>query len=630
MLDAMRKASEGWIGRIIMGVVMTFIIFSFAIWGIGDIFHGFGGDNLAKVGGSEITTEQFRSAYLRQLNRLQQQLKRPITSQEAHAMGLESQVLAKLVDDTVLDNEANRLGLAMSDKAVARTIVQDPAFKGANGKFDANVFASVLQNNGLTQAMLVREQRALYLRREVADAVAGHIPAPRLLLQAVHRYREETRSIDYIALTAASAGVVAAPTKKQLQTYFDARRASYRAPEYRKLVVLALTPQSLADQSSISDAQARAVYDKNKSAYGSPEMRHVLQATFPTSKAAAQALASIHAGTGFKAAAQKAKASMVDLGQVSQSQIFNPAIAKAAFSVPQGGVSAPVKGQFGWVLVKAVTVTAATTKPFASVEASIKKGLAMQQAEGKISSLRDRIEDQRTSGKTLTQVAQALGLKITDVQATDAEGLDDKGERIANLPDRQALLKAAFASDVGMDNDYLSTRDGGYVWFEVAKVTPARQRTLAEVQPQVEKAWRRDQISQRLAAKAKDLVEKLRGGAKLAALAKSENLPVQNANDVKRIGTTQVPAAVVAQVFAVPVGGAGSAAPGTESRIVFKVEDSVTPPFDPASKTNVAISAELKQQLTEDVLTEYLAQLQSAQGVSVNPAAVASAITGAQ
>jgi len=80
----------------------------------------------------------------------------------------------------------------------------------------------------------------------------------------------------------------------------------------------------------------------------------------------------------------------------------------------------------------------------------------------------------------------------------------------------------------------------------------------------------------------------------------------------------------------VPVGGAGSAAPGTESRIVFKVEDSVTPPFDPASKTNVAISAELKQQLTEDVLTEYLAQLQSAQGVSVNPAAVASAITGAQ
>ena len=630
MLDAMRKASESWFGRIVMAVVMTFIIFSFAIWGIGDIFRGFGGDNLAKVGNVEITTTQFRTAYLRQLNQLQQQLKRPITTQQAHAMGLDSQALSKLVADAVLDNQARKLGLAMSDKAVAATIVDDPAFKGPTGKFDSGVFASVLQNNGMTEAMLVHEQRALYLRREIADAVAGDIPVPNLMLDAVDRYRNETRSADYAVLSAAAAGTIPAPGDQQLKTYFDARREAYRAAEYRKLVVLALTPASVANPASISDADARAVYAKNKAAYGTPEKRQLLQATFATQSEAAKALAKIKAGADFEAAAKAAKATVVHLGDLTRGDLFDPAIAKAAFSVSEGGVSAPVQGQFGWVLVKALKVTPATTKPFADIEASIKKDLANQRAGAKISSLRDRIEDQRTSGKTLTQAAQSVGLKTLVIDAVDAQGLDENGKRIADLPDRDALLKAGFASDVGMDNDILSTPDGGDVWFEVAKVTPARQRTLKEVKPQVEAAWRRDQIAQRLAAKARDLVKKLQGGATLADLAKAENIPVKTANDVKRVGSTDVPGALAAQIFDVPVGGVGSAAPNPLSRIVFKVNDSVTPPVDPGSKTNKAIVASLRQQLTEDVLTEFLAKLQSDQGVTVNQAAMASAISGGQ
>lgn len=630
MLDAMRKASQGWIGRIVMTLVMAVLISSFAIWGIGDIFSGFGGDNLAKVGGTTITTQEFRSAYLRQLNQLQQQTKQPITTQQAHAMGLDSQVLSKLVADAVLDNQARRLDLAMSDKAVAGTIVQDPAFKGPTGQFDASVFASVLQNNGLTEAMLVHEQRGLYLRRELGDAVAGEIPVPQLMLDMVDGYRNETRSIDYAVLTAAAAGTIPAPTDQQLKAFFDARSEAYRAPEYRKLVVLAVTPASVADPASVSDADARAAYEKNKASYGAPEKRQLRQATFATQQEAAQAVAKIKAGGDFDSAAKDAKATVVDLGALGRGDLFDPAIAQAAFSAPEGGVSAPIKGQFGWVLIKVVKVQAATIKPFAEVEAAIKKDLANQRAGAKVDSLRDRIEDQRTSGKTLTEAAQSVGLKTQIIDATDAQGLDKNGKPISDLPDRDALLKAAFASDVGMDNDILATPDGGDVWFEIAAVDPARQRTLAEVKPQVETAWRQDQIAGRLADKARELVKKLQAGAKFEDLAKAEKVPVQSADDVKRIGTTDVAAAVVAQVFNVPVGGAGSAAPDSQSRIVFKVNDSVTPPVDPDSDTSKAIVGELREQISEDVLSEYLDKLQSDEGVSVNQGAMASAISGAQ
>ena len=42
LLDGLRTASKSWFGKAIMTLVFGVIIVSFAIWGIGDIFRGFG------------------------------------------------------------------------------------------------------------------------------------------------------------------------------------------------------------------------------------------------------------------------------------------------------------------------------------------------------------------------------------------------------------------------------------------------------------------------------------------------------------------------------------------------------------------------------------------------------------
>ena len=70
MLRGMRKASANWLGRTIMGVVMGLLALSFAVWGINDIFRGFGRSTLAKIGGTEIGIEQFRQAYNDRLQQL--------------------------------------------------------------------------------------------------------------------------------------------------------------------------------------------------------------------------------------------------------------------------------------------------------------------------------------------------------------------------------------------------------------------------------------------------------------------------------------------------------------------------------------------------------------------------------
>ena len=95
MLRGIHKASSNWIGRAVMGVVLGLIAISFGIWGIGDIFRGFGTSTVAKVGGTEIRVDTFRQLYQDRMQQLGRQLNRPILPDQARALGLDRQLLGR-------------------------------------------------------------------------------------------------------------------------------------------------------------------------------------------------------------------------------------------------------------------------------------------------------------------------------------------------------------------------------------------------------------------------------------------------------------------------------------------------------------------------------------------------------
>src|SRR2546430_16420421 len=86
MLRGMRKASSNWLGKIVMAVVMGVLIVSFGVGGIADIFKGFGQSTLARVGGTEISTDQFRQIYNDRLQQSGRQIGRPLTPEQARAV----------------------------------------------------------------------------------------------------------------------------------------------------------------------------------------------------------------------------------------------------------------------------------------------------------------------------------------------------------------------------------------------------------------------------------------------------------------------------------------------------------------------------------------------------------------
>ena len=633
MLGGIRAAQSTWIGKALTTLVFGVILIAFVVWGIGDPFRGGSANAVAQVGDVTITTAAYRQAYQADLQEFQRRARRAVTNEEAHRIGLDVQVLSRLMSNAALDDRAQSMGLAISDKQIAKSILADPSFAGPGGGFDRARFNAVLRDNNFTEASFIREQRGTYLRQELVGALIGGLEAPMAAVDALHRYEDETRSLDSVALPASAAGPTPVPDEAALRAYYDGHRQAFAAPQYRKLVVLAVTPATVAKSGDVSDADARALYDHDRAArFSTPEKRHVSQVAFATEEGAAAFVARIRGGQPF-ADAVKADGlgdKVVDLGTVTRDAIFDHAVADAAFGLPAAGVTDPVKGTFGTIVADVDAVEPGTTQAFEAVAPDLKREIADRRAGAALTALHDRIEDARSSGKTLTEAAAAAGLQTRTVDAIDAGGKRRDGAPVAGLADGPDLVKAAFASDIGVDNDTLSTPDGGNVWFEVAGIDAARPLTFEESKSKVQAVWIEEETSRRLDAKAAELVRDIDAGTQtMESAAASLGLAVDHVGDARRAGAAGLPSGVVAKAFDVPVGAAGSAPTGPTARTLFKVLDSVTPPLDPDAEGTKRIEQRYGAGLQDAIINDYLGTLGAKLGTKVNQAAVQQASSGA-
>ena len=614
-----------------MAIVMGVLIVSFAVWGIADIFKGFGQSSLAKIGKTEISTDQFRQIYTERLQQLGRSFGRPLTSEQARAFGLDRQVLQQTIAEAALDEEARRMGLAQSQEETMRLIYNDPNFKGLGGKFDPARFQATIRQFGYTEQRYLAEQRRLGLRRQIANTVSAGVEPPKVLLDAMTRFQNEQRSMEYVKLEAAQAGTIESPSPEALAAYFEERKTQFRAPEYRKLSFVVISPEEIGKWTEVSDEDAKKVFEQNRNRLGTPEKREVSQMVFPNEAEAQAARERITSGTSFDDIAKERNLNLadVDLGVIAKSAIIDPAIADAAFALPSGEVSQPIKGQFGVALVKIGKIEPGVTPTYESVAAQVKKELATERARVKVNEIQNKMEDERSGGANVVEAAQKLGLTAVTIDAVDRSGRKPDGQLATNIPRGLDVVSQAFNTDIGVDNEPIQFA-GGYAWYDVLGITPSRERPLDEVRAQVEAKWREDQISNKLRTMAAEIVKKVEQGATLATEAASVGAKVETATGFRRDASlSDVPSSAITAAFRTPKDGVGqtSGAGGSEW-IVFRVTDITVPQVDASSDELKRLKDTLQRGLSDEQVAQYVSKIESEIGTTINQTAFAQ-VTGA-
>jgi peptidyl-prolyl cis-trans isomerase D len=622
-LDTLRKGAGRLLGLILMGLLVV----SFAIWGVADIFRGYGQQTLIRVGDTDIDSRDYLRAQQEVLRAMSAQAGRSLSLQEARAAGLDSRVLERLIGGAAVDTHAKHLGLGITDKALLVQIMKDPSFQDLTGTFNPLAFQQALRALGMNEAAYLYSMREQNLRRQLLTTIGEVANSPEVLIDALNRFNEERRTLRYVLVPQSAAGPIGDPTEEDLKRYYDNHHAKFTQPEYRKVGVLAVTPDTVKDQVNITEADLRAAYEAQKDQLGSPERRHVQQIAFPNLAAAQAAYDKIQAGTDFVEVAKEQGLSEtdIDLGKVSLKDLADPAVAEAAFKLEVNKVSEPITGKLGSVvLVRVTEIDPGKTETFEEAKADLEKKILKDRASGAIFDLHDKIEDELGAGSTLSEIADKLKLNYQLIDQVDREGRKPDGSAVT-LPAQKDVLNGIFATDTGIENDPIDARDEGVIWYEVLGVTPEQLKPFDQVRGEVEKDWRTEETRNKVARFAQDLVKELSSRSKtLDDVAKELNTEVLPTSALKRDDiTVNVLPAAVAQAFTLPEGGYGSAPSAVEEgRIVFQVDKVISPPpvDERAAKR---LKAQLGLLMSEDTISEYFGALENRYGVSINQKALA-------
>ena len=200
MLDSLRTAAGTWVAKLLLLILVV----SFAVWGIsGQMVGGLAATPSSRPAAPTCRSIEYRLAYDRQINVLSQQFGQRLTREQATALGIDNQVLAQLVAGAVLDEQARKLGLGLSEGPARRT---DAGRSGLPGSRTASSTASSSTTccarsacgrktiSGIAPRWRCASRSSRRFR--TASKAPGHIPAGRRALswrgphRRVHRAAE--------------------------------------------------------------------------------------------------------------------------------------------------------------------------------------------------------------------------------------------------------------------------------------------------------------------------------------------------------------------------------------------------------------------------------------------------------
>lgn len=539
MMEALRNGAKTWVAKLLLGLVMAV----FAILGVSSMdmsatMRGLFKQDLATVGGKAIPGEVYSNELKRTLQQISNQSGNNVTIDEAKKLGIDKQVLDRLIAQASLDAQANRLGIAVGDKAVAVAIQNQKMFQDSKGQFDVNRFRGLLQQNGLTEQGYMAQEKLNTLRQTMTGLAGENLTLPRTMLDALTRYRDETRDARYFTFTVSKTDVPAA-TAEDLKKQYELAPAAYTAPEYRSIAVLKVEPKDMASKIQITDQELTDGYATLKLDYFEPEKRDIIQVSFADAAAAEKAKARIAAGEDIVKLAGEMGQKPNDItfnGQM-KTDFLDEKIAAAAFSLPEGSVSAPVVGALNTALLKVVKIKPEHQQSLEEVKTILMQRLQLKKAQDEIQSVYDAVEDARAQSTSFEDIASKVGIPVLVVPAVSAAGVDKDGKPVV-LPDQDEVLKAVYSSDVGLDTDALQANDG-YVWYQVREVIPSALKPLDKVKAQVESDWAASQLRDLASKKARDIIAKAGDTTKLESLATELNGTIKSVTGLKRNATSE-------------------------------------------------------------------------------------------
>lgn len=618
MLEMLRRASTGNIAK----VLMSLLIISFGIWGIQDVFKGYGVGSVASVGNEKISSEDFDRMYRAEINSLSIENERRISQEEARKEGIDRLVLSKMISQSALEQQSNDMKLALSMESVAAELKSDPNFFGPDGKFSRLSFDDLLSRLGISENFFLNLRRSDELRQQITSSIIASINVPKSLVEIINQFRNETRSIEFFKIDKDKAIKAIEPDETKLKTYYEDNKTLFMTSEYRKFNVLIARIDDLKNDVSISEDDIKSNYEQDKQSYDIPEKRRIQQISFIDKNKAEEARVSILNGTkSFMdlAKEQGAKESDVNLGLLSRAELIDKKIAEKVFSLERDAISEVVEGKFTNVLLRVIEIEPGHQSTYEESKDKVKDKLATKFATNLLQERIDLVEEGKNAGKTLQDIAIDLKLKFFEVPASNREGKAPDGSSVLEIENSESIIRKVFQYEPGTETDPFEIGSNGYAWVDVINIEPPKQKSFETANVDVKKIYMDNETNRNIKELADTLIDRLNKGEDFKKIAEEQGGKTDQLDDVKR---NLIPPGLTEEAikiaFSLPLNSSSSALTSDRStRTIFKVIK-IEKASQLSKEEEEKLANEVGQDLQNDILLTYVQNLQEKLGVSIN------------
>jgi peptidyl-prolyl cis-trans isomerase D len=458
-------------------------------------------ETVMSVGDEQISVGEFQRAYYRQRQYLSRIYQGRLDENMLRQMNLEEQVLQTLVSERLVQLEAERLGITISDEAVQRAIATSPEYQD-DGRFIGTAeLRRRLELAGMTEQSFVESLRRQLVAERLQGLVGDGAVVSDVEAEREFRRRTEQVELEYVLVDAERFREEIEPAEEEIARRFEAKRESYRIPEKRVVSYVLLDREVLRPLVSVTDRDLALYYQDHRDEFREEEefcASHILVKVLTATDEAASgeghgedearriALALLERVQGGADFASIAQASSEDQGSAANGGDLGcfPAgrmvreFDDALYGLEPGQISELVRTNFGYHVIRLDSRREETTLPLADVEDRVR----LLVTEQKMTELGDEksgaVAAALSRGKTLEEAAAAVGLEVKPSEPFA------RGETPAVLASA-SLVARVFEMEPGEVGKEGFALPQGAVFVALAGVEPARIPELDEVRDRV-------------------------------------------------------------------------------------------------------------------------------------------------
>lgn len=595
-------------GWILMGLVMVGLV------GFGSTNFGGSVRSVATVGETEVDANRYLRELQSEMNAFQAETGQRLTMEMARGIGLDQQVLARVIATAALEDETARLGISVGDEELRKRIVDIPAFKGVDGKFDRDGYTFALEQSGLTASEFEKSLRDEVSRQILQAAVANGVSTQPSYVDTLFGYARETRDFTWATMSVDRLSTpVPAPTDDALTTYYEAHPQDFTLPEIKVISYAWLNPEDVIPTITVSDEQIRALYDERASEYLVPERRMVERLVFNTAddaQAAADAIAAGEKTFEDLVADRNLQLSDIDLGDLPKDELG--AAGDAVFDLEEPGVTGPHDSDLGPALFRMNAILAARDTSFDDAREELHGELAADAARRQISDMVAELDDQMAGGATIEEVAKSHNMQLGTLNWTagDSEG-------IAAYDAFREVAEVVTTDDFP---EITLLEDGGVFALRLDELQAPRLQEQTEVADAVRAGWDAEKRLDLLAEEARALIPQLENGESLSSLGLTEVIEQDQTREAFVEGT---PPSFMREVFGMEP-GSWRVLESSDNVVLVRL-DAIQPAeqdSDDAKTLKANFATGTAQEIALDVENAFARAVQNRAGIELNRAVI--------